>query len=157
MWQKLRGVNTFWRHCACWMDGVKAATKMSLPELREAVQDGDVSRNLLINVTRSRIWRNGNVMSFQSLKREAKFRFGKNEKWKLFNFNCNFMLSLNEHLYRGHVRFVRSNFSRMICNSVSKYQFETIVLSMHHFSNYPNFVSNLLRDFCAESSSNGTF
>jgi len=52
-----------------------------------------------------------------------------NLSWKLFNFNCNFMLSLNEHLYRGHVRFVRSNFSRIIiCNSVSKYQFETIVL-----------------------------
>ena len=36
-----------------WMDEVTAATKQYLPELREAVQDRDVWRNLIMNVTRS--------------------------------------------------------------------------------------------------------
>ena len=43
------------RPCMCWMGEIKVATNLSLPELREAVQDRDVWRNLIMNVTRSRI------------------------------------------------------------------------------------------------------
>jgi len=39
----------------CWMNGVKSATKLSLLELWEAVQDGDVWRNLIMYVTKH--WR----------------------------------------------------------------------------------------------------
>ena len=39
----------------CWMDGLTDATKLSMPELQEALQDRDVWRNLIINVTKSGI------------------------------------------------------------------------------------------------------
>ena len=42
--------------------GVKAATKLSLPELREAVQDRDVCKNLIIIVTSSQTQLDGTTL-----------------------------------------------------------------------------------------------
>ena len=58
-----------------WMDGVNAATRLSLPEIREAVQYGDILRNLIMNVARSQTGLHGiRIVDFTKATRKSNQR-----------------------------------------------------------------------------------